>query len=87
MFWMNGYQLHLVDTFVYCYTQITAFKNKDRISLLALPVTLDTAVKIIWPSWGTWPTLLMEFAVVRARISRLQNYPAGLFFLMLIITL
>ena len=50
MFWLNGYQLHFVNKFGYCYTQITALKNKDRISLLVLLVTLDTALKIIWPS-------------------------------------
>ena len=59
---------------MYCYNQITAFKNKDRISLLVLPVTLDTALKIIWPSRVAVQGHLANTSAVVCRCKR-ENFP------------
>ena len=59
---------------MYCYTQITAFKNKDRISLSVLPVTLDTALKIIWPSGRAVMGHLANTSAVVCRYKS-ENFP------------
>ena len=59
---------------MYCYTQITAFKNKDRISLLVLSVTLDTALKIRWPSGGAVLGHLANTSDVVCRCKS-ENFP------------